>query len=223
MQINRISLYLKALCRPYGKIRFLLELDRHAKILDVGCGNNSAEKILSISNNFRYVGIDICDLKSDFERLNNAVFLQATADEFSMRLSESDLRENFDAIISAHNLEHCNDRIRTFLAMLKCLKKGGVLYLSFPSSQSIYFPMRLGTLNYFDDPTHLLMPPDYDFYINLLKQEGYEILLNSQSYRPIFMRTIGFLFEPISRYLNVVFPGTWDYYGFESIIWAQKN
>ncbi|MEM3334256.1 MAG: methyltransferase domain-containing protein [Thermoplasmata archaeon] len=46
-----------------------------------------------------------------------------------------ELNQEYDAVISAHNLEHCNDRYGTLEAMLKVIKVGGKLYLSFPSKK----------------------------------------------------------------------------------------
>ena len=58
----------------------------------------------------------------------------------------------FDAVISSHNLEHCNDRYGALNAILDKLKDGGKIYLSFPSGKTINFPKRDGCLNYYDDP-----------------------------------------------------------------------
>ena len=46
------------LLRPYGKISFLSNLQHDAKILDVGCGNDSPYKIKSILPFSFYTGLD---------------------------------------------------------------------------------------------------------------------------------------------------------------------
>ena len=56
--------------------------------------------------------------------------------------------------------------------MLKKVKRGGSLYLSFPSAKSLSFPSRIGTLNYYDDITHNNEPPDLENIIEILKKNG---------------------------------------------------
>jgi 2-polyprenyl-3-methyl-5-hydroxy-6-metoxy-1,4-benzoquinol methylase len=52
----------------------------------------------------------------------------------------ANLPEQFDIVISAHNLEHCDEREDTLVAITKILKSGGHIYLSLPTEKSIEFP-----------------------------------------------------------------------------------
>ena len=54
-------------------------------------------------------------------------------------------------------------------------------------------------------------------------RNGFEIVFSADGYSPIILRIYGFLIEPISKLRNLVMVGTWELYGFESIIWAKKK
>ena len=107
--------------------------------------------------------------------------------------------------------------------MLKVLRSNGLFYISFPSEKSVTFPRRFGTLNYYDDDTHLDSPPKFDDIISALNRAGFDILFSSKRYQPFILYWVGFFLEPLSRLKSKIFVGTWEYYGFESIIWARKR
>ena len=206
--------------RPKGKEKFLLSIDVETpKILDVGCGNNSPYKIKSLLPKAYYVGIDICEHKKDFSSIADQ-YLAVTPDGFTDEISK--FTNEFDVVISSHNLEHCNDRWGTLKSMSSSLKVGGSIFISFPCQETQYFPSRAGTLNYFDDPTHKLTPPDFNEIKILLASYGFLIEFEKKQYRPFMLRCIGFLLEPMSAFFKRKFYGTWEFYGFESVIWARK-
>jgi hypothetical protein len=91
---------------PNGKVHFLTKLHANSSILDVGCGNNSPYLVKSILLSSIYTGIDIGDYNQT--KPNRADHYIVTAPEdFADRIAQFDAC--FDAIISSHNLEHCND------------------------------------------------------------------------------------------------------------------
>jgi len=49
-----------------------------------------------------------------------------------------------------------------------------------------------------------------------------KIMTYKKKYQPIGLYFIGFLVEPFSKLFNKVLIGTWEYYGFETIIIARK-
>jgi hypothetical protein len=109
---------------------------------------------------------------------------------------------------------------------MNIIKRDGKLFLSFPTTKSINFPHRKGTLNYFDDATHQYNPPDFDEIIQKLKENNFEIIFQSASYKPIIHYLAGLILEPLSKLTKrILFSGyaTWSYWGFESIIWAKKK
>ena len=82
-------------------------------------------------------------------------------------------------------------------------------------------PSREGTLNFWDDDTHV-RPPDYQRVLDLLAAEDVTIDFSAERYRPPARLAVGVLTEPISRVRKKVMPGTWALYGFETVIWATR-
>ena len=201
------------------KVSFLRKLNQHAHILDVGCGNNSPFKTKKVLKDCFYTGIDIDDYNQSSKELADKYIV---ADRLTFHQSIEKLQGQFDAVISAHNLEHCDNREGTLLAMLAALKPGGLIYLAFPCEDSVNFPSRKGTLNYYDDSSHLEEPPNLDWILKQLKSNNFAIIKLTTKNRPIAVRFIGFLLEPLSSFKQKIYPGTWEYYGFETIIWAKR-
>ena len=205
---------------PNGKVHFLSRLAKDSSVLDVGCGNNSPYQIKRILPDSVYTGIDIGDYNQT--KPNKADhYILTSPEKFASEIGK--FNECFDAVISAHNLEHCNDRYATFEAMLRATRVGGQMYISFPSQRSAAFPHRAGTLNYFDDPTHRDEPPDLDHLLAMSAENGFEVVFASRSYRPILARLLGLVSEPISRFRKKVLRGTWAYYGFESVAILKRE
>jgi 2-polyprenyl-3-methyl-5-hydroxy-6-metoxy-1,4-benzoquinol methylase len=206
--------------KPQGKSSFLRSLRFGDKILDVGCGGNP-HKLIAINNLGIYFGIDISTPVQENSSYRLSRFILSDSSSFHKDIACLD--EKFDYVVSAHNLEHCLRREEVLSAMCSILKIGGKIYLSFPSQESVDFPSRTNTLNYFDDPTHLFSPPNFNAVCKSLNANGLTITYASKSYRPKVLTFLGCLLEPISARLNRVLPGTWAFYGFESIIHATKH
>lgn len=207
---------------PHLKGEFLQGIRcENPDVLDVGCGNNSPSHIKSIIPCCNYTGIDVSDYNQTKPNVADNYILVSPA-EFADKIAA--MEGQFDVVISAHNLEHCNQREATLSAMLKALRPQGRLYLAFPSEKSVDFPSRGGTLNYYDDKTHLSTPPlFYKQIIETLKCNGMKILYSTPTHRPLIPRLIGFIKEPFSRRNNKTDYFTWCYYGFQTVIWAEKT
>lgn len=203
-----------------GKYAFINSLDKNSKILDVGCGSNSPNYTKTLLPDCNYIGLDIQDYNQTRENLADE-YIITNSENFVRSINELD--QDFDAVICAHNIEHCEDRFGTIAAITRRLRVGGKAYLSFPTSSSKGFPSRKGCLNYFDDPTHLGDPPDFEENIESLEKGGLDVIFQCKSYRPIILAFIGLVMEPISIVTKKVYPGTWALYGFESIIIAEKR
>lgn len=214
-----LSQIIELLLRPKGKVSFLVALRPDANVLDVGCGNNSPYRFKKILPHCRYTGIDIGEYNQT--KPNSAdSYIITQPEAFTSEIAK--LANSFDAVVSSHNLEHCNDRQGTLSAMLESLKPGGLIYLSFPCEESINFPNREGTLNYFDDSTHREAPPGFDDLISELTNGGFQVLYAERRFRPKVLSLFGRFVEPISARKRRNLRGTWEYWGFESIIWAKK-
>jgi SAM-dependent methyltransferase len=211
--------FISVILYPNGKVHFLTLLRDCVSILDVGCGNNSPYLIKSILPRSIYTGIDVGNYNQT--RPNPADHYIITAPEsFAEKIAE--FNACFDAVISSHNLEHCNDRLETFIAMLEAVRPDGLLYISFPSEKSVTFPSRVGTLNYFDDSTHKDNPPNIDQLMEIAREKGFEVIFMTRCNRPLLSWVLGLLFEPISILKGRVMRGTWEFYGFEAIMILRR-
>jgi SAM-dependent methyltransferase len=214
---------LSSILMPHGLSTFIQKyIPANGKVLDVGCGNNSPLKTKRQRSDVYYIGLDIgiyCQ-SSDPMKIADEFILE-TPEKFHLAIEQ--FSDKLDAVISSHNLEHCDDYKSVIAAIIKSLKRGGVLFFAFPCEDSVHFPHRKGTLNFYDDSTHKNIIP-YDEVIYQLKQAGFDILFTNKNYKPLILFIIGFLYEPISRLTKKLGPGfiTWSYYGFESIIIAKK-
>jgi len=212
---------LQLLLRPKGKNAFILSLDNESIILDVGCGNDSPARCKKLRPDLYYVGLDIANYNQNHDP--NAFaneYLLTSPEAFPNAIANSPSR--YDAVICSHNLEHCDDQEATLLSISKSLKIGGRLYLSFPCEASLKFPRRIGTLNFHDDDTHREVP-NLAKVLNTLVSRGFQIEYLDQRHRPIFLYILGLIREPESVIRSKVIRGTWEFYGFETIIWARKQ
>jgi SAM-dependent methyltransferase len=197
----------------------LRSLPTNAAIFDIGCGNNSPFYTKSILPNCHYTGIDVGDYNQTEPILADQYILSSSSDFVG---SIEKFQNTFDAVISNHNLEHCDDRQGVINAMLKAIKPQGRLFMAFPCEQSVNFPKRAGSLNYFDDSTHQGLPPNFDALVAQLENAGFRVDFAARNYRPLFHYLIGFFNEKASRRQATTLAGTWAYYGFESILWATN-
>lgn len=218
--LKTIHNFFRRMHKPYGKFSFVSRLRRDASILDVGCGNNSPFWTKQVLPDCIYTGIDVGNYNQTSPNLADRYSI-VPPEEFTGKIAEN--KSCFDAVISSHNLEHCNDRDGTLRAIMDSLKNGGLLFLSFPSENSVNFPRRPGTLCYYDDPTHLGEPPHFDSIVETLRRNGFDILFSSGNYKPTIDWLFGFFMESRSRRRNFVLRGTRSYYGFDAVIWAKKN
>lgn len=225
MRYNKIvdKIVWERLLYPHGKNSFLRGIKNtpDTRVLDVGCGNKSPENIKKILSKVYYIGIDV----GDYNQTENS---KKCVEEYYIVKSKKFAEEiekyknSFDVVISSHNIEHCEEPKRVLLAMIDALKKGGRLYMSFPSEESQYFPKgRNGCLNFYDDCSHKKIPNWEEINLILIKRKM-NIIFKTKNNQPYLMSKIGALNEIKSAELKTVLTGTWEYYGFESIIWAKK-
>lgn len=221
--LARLRISTNRATKTRGKYAFIAQLPPQARVLDVGCGNNSPARFKLQRPDCGYIGLDVGDYKQKdcpADYADEYVLVEASGFAAAIERYQGQL----DAVISSHNLEHCDAPVAVMDAMLACLKPGGKLYLSFPCEESVHFPKRRGNLNFFDDPTHKAVP-DWKATLSALKQTGMRIEFCAKRYRPMLLAALGLLFEPISALLrrNGIAGSTWSLYGFESVIWAAKR
>jgi len=223
MQGARLRAFGSRLLRRHGKEAFVHSLPKSARLLDVGCGNNSPLRIKSQRPDIAYTGIDIGDLYQPIDpSLHADRYILTTKDGFAGEIGK--MAGQFDAVLSAANLEHCIEPEAVLAAILGALAPKGRLYLSFPTEASVNFPRRAGCLNFFDDKTHLQLPK-FDDVLAAIGRADCAVSYAANRYRPLLLATAGLLLEPISAAMKRTIPGgtTWALYGFESVIWAEKR
>ena len=205
--------------RPRGKLAFLKSLPPGARVLDVGCGNNSPRDAKVLRPDLVYTGLDIGDYnQQDSIRYADAYILVSPAEFAGAICAHGGL---MDAVVSSHNLEHCDDPVAVLDAMVAALRPGGRLFLAFPCEESVRFPRRRGSLNFFDDGSHTAIP-DWKQVLNTLRTRGVTLDYVCKRYRPTLPASLGLALEPLGWLLRRNMPGgsTWALYGFESIIWG---
>jgi len=206
--------------RPRGKLAFLKSLPAGAKVLDVGCGNNSPRDAKILRPDLVYTGLDIGDYnQQDSIRYADAYIVVPPAD-FASSISAHEGR--MDAVVSSHNLEHCDDPAAVLNAMVTALRPGGRMYLAFPCERSVRFPRRKGSLNFFDDATHK-QAPEWGRVLGTLRERGVTLTYACPRYRPRLLASVGLALEPLAWLLGRSMPAgsTWALYGFESVIWGR--
>ena len=213
------KIFLNGALKRRGKSGFLRSLKPNAKVLDAGCGNASPMKAKSQRPDLSYFGIDVGDYNQSTPKKFAEKYLVVTPEKFASAIEQ--FEGQMDAVISSHNIEHCNDPERAIAAMVKALKPSGRLYLAFPCEMSVRFPRRRGTLNFYDDRTHSWLPR-WDAALSALRRDGMEVEFSARRCRPLCLAAIGLLWEPVSALFKKSTSATWALYGFESVIWASR-
>lgn len=227
MNLKHAKIKLKGIVAKYikrrNKLGFIYSVPQNAKVLDVGCGSDSPLIFKTLRPDIYYVGIDIEIHKQTVDVDTYAdEFMLVEPDDFHKKING--FKNEFDAIVCSHNLEHCNDYIAVTHAMLGALKDGGSIHIIFPCEESVRFPSREGTLNFYDDDTHNNVI-EFAPFISLLQKNNIDIVFSTQRYRPVVPFVIGLVCEPVCSVINRLAPagGTWALYGFETVITGKKR
>ena len=211
--------FIKKIIRPRGQRSFISSTRKaNCKILDIGCGKNSIF-LKSVKPNSTIYGVDISffDQTDESKALYDKLIICESKDFVQ---SIQSINVDFDIVISNHNIEHFEDPEGTFSAMVDKTKVGGSLFFATPSLDSVDFPSRGGGLNFYDDPTHF---SPLDLY-KLFESESHRLKCTyyKKSAKPFIWWFLGWAQEYISKKKNWIRLGTWDYYGFEQIMWIEK-
>ncbi|MEJ7768727.1 MAG: class I SAM-dependent methyltransferase [Chitinophagaceae bacterium] len=128
--------------------------NRHFKLLDVGSGNHSASRIHALFPKSDYYGLDMTrdynNSPEDFKAMKDFYELDLTTLDYSIIPDVF-----FDGIWMSHVIEHLRNGDEVVLALLKKLKPGGFFYIEYPGEWSTKLPSMHGTLNFYDDSSHV--------------------------------------------------------------------
>lgn len=144
--------------RKHINIKFSF-LNRHFKnksfnLLDIGAGNHSASRTTRLFPECRYYGLDIdrnyANDENDFRKMAGFYELDLT------KLDYTSVPDSFfDVIVMTHVIEHLYNGDDVIRMLIPKLKPGGYFYIEYPGRKSTGLPSMYGTLNFYDDPTHV--------------------------------------------------------------------
>lgn len=192
------------------------------KILDVGCGNHAAAATKRYYPQCLYYGLDKSadyhNDEEDFKQMEKFYKIDLTKLEELKIIPD----QFFDCIIMSHIIEHLEEGDKIILSLLKKLKRGGIIYIEFPSPHSVSLPSMRGTLNFYDDPSHVRIYNINELSL-LMNNSGCSVFKNEirRSWKRIILLPFNFT--------NALFRGNalggvfWDITGFASYILASKS
>jgi ubiquinone/menaquinone biosynthesis C-methylase UbiE len=196
-------------------------LNNEPMILDVGAGSHSASITKKWLPKCHYTGIDISKSynndDADFKAMDEFIEMDLTKLEFDA------IPENkYDMIVMSHVIEHLHNGDKVIAGMLPKLKKGGIIYLEFPSERSVHFPSKRETLNFYDDPTHCRIFTVKE--ISELMTQNHLSILSAGTRRQlinIILMPFKIVYQSITK--GYVRGGVyWDLYGFADYVVAKK-
>lgn len=199
--------------RYFGKRAF--------RLLDIGAGNNSASKTLTLFPDCEYHGLDL-----DRNYNNDAKEFSRMKAFYEMDLTRLDYStipdQYFDAILVVHVIEHLYNGDQVLLGLMKKLKPGGIMYVEYPGQKSTRLPSMKGTLNYHDDPTHVRIYSNQEL-ATLMEQNGYQV--KRKGTRRSWFYVLVFPARIILRWLRgkpITGNIFWDLLGFAEFVEAMR-
>ncbi len=197
------------------------ERHRPPRVLDVGCGNHSPSVLRFFSPECEYWGVDREPYnldRSDLRAMHR--FVRADLERDPLNEIPDDY---FDLAILSHVLEHLHAPFPVLRAVAAKLTRGGVIYVEFPSPESVGFPRAHGSLNFYDDSSH----------VTLLRREQVADTLGSLGLTPLsvgvqrgrrkVLLALPITFAGVLAYGQPFGPALWDIYGFSSFVLARKS
>lgn len=142
--------------RQNPKFNFLHNFfdDKPFRLLDIGTGNHSATKTVSLFPACEYYGLDISrdynNDPADFAIMKNFYEMDLTKLDFTALPGNY-----FDAILVVHVIEHLHNGDEVLKGLVQKLRPGGLMYVEYPGARSKKLPSMRGTLNFHDDASHV--------------------------------------------------------------------
>jgi SAM-dependent methyltransferase len=165
------------------------------------------------------------DIDKDYE--NDESDFKVMKDFYEMDLTKLDysiIPDNyFDGIWMVHVIEHLKNGDEVIKQLLPKLKSGGFIFIEYPGIRSTKLPSMYGTLNFYDDKTHVRIYSVKEIS-GLLTQSNFSILEGGvrRSWVYIFLLPVR-IFQSLYTYKRVVGSVFWDLLGFAEFVYAKKN
>ena len=214
---------LRAITLP-AKYRFLNKLFKQGEfvLLDIGAGNHSASKTKKWFPNCEYHGLDLNknynNDENDFKLMKS--FYELNLEELNL---DSVPNANFDFIMMAHVIEHLKNGDQVLVKLLAKLKPGGYLYVEYPGIRSTRLPRMKGTLNFFDDDTHVRVYSLTELYNLFLKNNTEIIKGGTRRYIPNILMMPLKVIHNLIKYGKILPSIFWDFFGFAEFILIKKK
>lgn len=217
----------KLLIRKKGnnKIAFLSKVFKSTDsfaILDVGSGNGSATKIKSVFPKCKYYGLDL-DRSTNY----SAEDFQLMEEFYELDLTKLNYNkipnDYFDYINMAHVIEHLENGDLVLEKLIEKLKPNGYFYIEYPGSKSLKLPSMKGTLNFYDDPTHVRVYSIPELS-NVFQNSGLKVI--KAGTRRNWFCILATPFRLVVSLFKLRMPSAnifWDLLGFAEFLFAQKN
>ena len=225
-RLRDVRLWAKQRIDPYT--RLVLSLARGAVVVDIGCGNHSPSRHRGIRPDLRYYGVDIERYNLDAEDDRAAVqilILPRVGYADALRAALGDSMANL--VTMKHVIEHLDQPLSTLASVVRLLKPGGRIFLSFPSEQSLHTPSAQGSLNFHDDLSHVWLPRVGEL-VETLRAAGLVVESVASAWGHPVLSAIGALEYCAQRLRQLVrggplvsSPFLWSLFGFESVIVAR--
>jgi trans-aconitate methyltransferase len=214
---------LSALTLP-AKYRYLNKLFKQGEfvLLDIGAGNHSASKTKKWFPNCEYHGLD---LNKNYNNDENDFKLMQSFYELNLEDLNLDIVPNahFDFIMMAHVIEHLKNGEEVLVKLLAKLKPGGYLYVEYPGIRSTRLPRMKGTLNFFDDDTHVRVYSLTELYNLFLKNNTEIIKGGTRKYIPNILMMPFKVIHNLIKYGKILPSIFWDFFGFAEFILIKKK
>ena len=191
-------------------------------LLDVGAGNHSASKTKRLFPKCEYYGID---LNRHFNNDENDFALMKAFYEMDLTILQFDAipKNHFDFIRMTHIIEHLSNGDEVIKGLLPKLKKQGYIYVEYPGLKSTTLPSMSGTLNFYDDPTHVRLYSVKELSTLLT---GLNCTIISSGTRRSWIFLLAMPFRIVANLIRAKKPQGnmfWDLLGFAEFVFAQKN
>lgn len=193
------------------------------RLLDIGGGGgDSSIEISELFPACEYNCLDI--IEPEVYKLREAGNTKKYWQKDLQLLDFTDIPDNFfDVLVLTHIIEHLINGDTVIKKMIPKLKLGGTIYIEYPGIGSTRLPSMPGSLNFFDDKTHVRIYSVHEIF-NTLLQAGCEP--ESGGIRRNWAR-IAF-FPLLVPYKLIKSPDRigyefWDLCGFAEYVWARKK
>jgi trans-aconitate methyltransferase len=191
-------------------------------LLDIGAGNHSASKTKKWFPNCEYHGLDLNknynNDENDFKLMKS--FYELNLEELNL---DSVPNAHFDFIMMAHVIEHLKNGEEVLVKLLAKLKPGGYLYVEYPGIRSTRLPRMKGTLNFFDDDTHVRVYSLTELYNLFLKNNTEIIKGGTRKYIPNILMMPFKVVHNLIKYGKILPSIFWDFFGFAEFILIKKK